>query len=121
MAAEKVKAFFEDPKVQEAIKGRSAPTSAENAVVLFAEVAGELGYDLTAEDFKALIPKSMEELKDRTDAVIEEIGELSDEDMSKVAGGAADQFGAAIGCIQSACSLTLIFDYWCDSQLIIPL
>ena len=117
MAAEDFKAFFGNPDVLAALEACPDAETVEDAVRAYAEVAGKFGYDLTAEDFEKAFPKSADELKARTDATIEEIGELTDEDLEKVAGGeSAGPVGS--GCIRVACAISMFFDYWCDANLI---
>ena len=54
-------------------------------------------------EFENAIPEKEQELKDRTDAIIGQVGKLSDEDLSQVSGGSVCTDMSKYGCVNLEC------------------
>ncbi|MBR5337170.1 MAG: hypothetical protein IK152_04235 [Lachnospiraceae bacterium] len=75
-----------DPKAQELLKSYDKPEPGKEAAV-YAEVASKLGYDISDADITGYIDKSTEAMKKRSEANMDKIEALPDEDLGQVAGG----------------------------------
>ena len=72
-------------------------------------------------EFENAIPNEEQELKDRTDAVISQVGKLSDEDLSQMAGGDDCTEWSSYGCSRVQCDNKSNHDcptyFMCDSLM----
>ena len=73
-----------DPKAQELLAGYGKPEDESKAL---AEVAGKLGYDISAEELRSCMEEAEKRIRENTKVTAEVIEQLPDEDLSKVAGG----------------------------------
>ena len=94
MAAENVKKILEalqsDPRAQELIKAVERPEDIDGELRIYAEVASELGYDITSEELKDYMEKAAALTTQKTETAASQIEELPDEVLDKVAGGKKD-------------------------------
>ena len=67
--------------------GRERPKNKEDAIKAYAEVAKELGEDISPEDFARALEEIEAEIHQRTEAVSSDMQELKDDDLENVAGG----------------------------------
>ena len=74
-------------KAKELLKGKEKPKSKEDAIKAYAEVAKELGEDISPEDFAEALEEIEAEIHQRTEAVSADMQELKDDDLEGVAGG----------------------------------
>ena len=74
-------------KAKELLQGREKPKSKEDAIKAYAEVAKELGEDISPEDFAQALEEIETEIHQKTKAVSSDIQELEDDDLENVAGG----------------------------------
>ena len=91
MPAEDIKKILDaltaDPKTQELLKARPEPASAEEAIRAYAEIAAELGFDVTESDLQSYLEKTEKMCKARTEATASRIELLDDDVLDQVAGG----------------------------------
>ena len=91
MATEKtleiLKKMKADPKAKELFEGMEKPKSPDEAISAYARVAGNLGYDITADDIKEAVKQEETRRKANTDKVVADMQELKDDDLEGVAGG----------------------------------
>ena len=91
MSSEKIqdmiKALSADPKAQELLANAVQPEDQEGEISVYADVARQLGYDITEADLKDYIEKTADLVAERTKEAEAGIQELSDEVLEKVAGG----------------------------------
>ena len=80
-------ALQNDPKAQELLSNRPTPANDEEAVKAYVELAGELGFELTAEQIVAEAANAAKELYARTEAAQSALEDLDQEDLEMVAGG----------------------------------
>jgi methylaspartate ammonia-lyase len=76
-------------KAKELLQGREKPKSKEDAIKAYAEVAKELGEDISAEDIAQALEEIEAEIHQKTKAVSADMEELKDDDLGDVAGGGA--------------------------------
>ena len=81
-------------KAKELLQGRERPKNKEDAIKAYAEVAKELGEDISPEDFAQALEEIEAEIHQKTKAVSADMEELKDDDLEGVAGG----YGAENGC-----------------------
>ena len=74
-------------KAKELLQGREKPKSKEDAIKAYAEVAKELGEDISPEDFAKALEEIEAEIYQRTKAVSADMQELEDDDLEDAAGG----------------------------------
>lgn len=88
---ETLKKFFEtlrtNPKAAELLKGKDKPKSSDELVKVYAEIAKELGFDLSEDDLKKGIKALEEEQNVKTGQAKESAQELDESELEKVAGG----------------------------------
>ena len=75
-------------KAKELLQGRERPNSKEDAIKAYAEVAAELGEDISPEDITQALKEIEAEIHQKTEAVSSDMVELEDDDVEDVAGGA---------------------------------
>ena len=76
-----------DPKAKELFEGMEKPTSPDEAISAYAQVAEKLGYGITAEDIREAVKQEETIRKAKTDKVVADMEELKDDDLEGVAGG----------------------------------
>ena len=74
-------------KAKELLQGRERPKNKEDAIKAYAEVAKELGEDISPEDFAQALEEIEAEIHQKTKAVSADMEELKDDDLEGVAGG----------------------------------
>ena len=74
-------------KAKELLQGRERPKTKEDAIKAYAEVAKELGEDISPEDFAKALEEIEAEIHQKTKAVSADMQELEDDDLEGVAGG----------------------------------
>ena len=74
-------------KAKELLQGRERPKNKEDAIKAYAEVAKELGEDISPEDFAEALKEIEAEIHQKTKAVSADMEELKDDDLGDVAGG----------------------------------
>ena len=74
-------------KAKELLQGRERPKNKEDAIKAYAEVAKELGEDISPEDFAEALKEIEAEIHQKTEAVSADMQELEDDDLEYVAGG----------------------------------
>ena len=75
-------------KAKELLQGREKPKSKEDAIKAYAEVAKELGEDISPEDITQALKEIEAEIHQKTASVSADMQELEDDDVEDVAGGA---------------------------------
>ncbi len=93
-------------KAQKLLQSKEAPKSKDDIIKAYAEVATELGEELSPEDVAIAVEEIETEIRQKTKAASSDIAELEDEDVEDVAGG-----GHPIEWCWS--------DYWCISFSVI--
>ena len=76
-----------DPKAKELFEGMEKPTSPDEAISAYAQVAEKLGYGITTEDIREAIEQEEARHKAKTDKVVSDMEALEDDDLDNVAGG----------------------------------
>lgn len=84
-----------DPKAKELFEGMEKPTSPDEAISAYAQVAEKLGYGITVEDIREAIKQEETKRKAKTDKVVANMEELKDDDLEGVAGGYWAEDGCA--------------------------
>ena len=74
-------------KAKELLEGRERPKSKDEALKAYAEIATELGEDISQEDFARALEEIEAEIHQKTKAVSADMEELKDDDLENVAGG----------------------------------
>ena len=74
-------------KAKELLQGRERPKNREDTIKAYAEVAAELGEDISAEDFAEALEEIEAEIHQKTEAVSANMIDLEDDDVEDVAGG----------------------------------
>lgn len=74
-------------KAKELLQGREMPQNKDDAIKAFAEVASELGEDISPEDFSKALEQIESEVHQRTKTVSSDMEALEDDDLEGVAGG----------------------------------
>ena len=74
-------------KAKELLQGRERPKNRDDAIKAYAEVAKELGEDISAEDITQALKEIEAEIHHKTEAVSADMVELEDDDVENVAGG----------------------------------
>ena len=74
-------------KAKELLQGRERPKTKEDAIKAYAEVAKELGEDISPEDITQALKEIEAEIHQKTEAVSSDMVELEDDDVENVAGG----------------------------------
>jgi hypothetical protein len=74
-------------KAKELLQGRERPKNREDAIKAYAEVAAELGEDISPEDFAEALEEIEAEIHQKTEAVSANMIDLEDDDLEGVAGG----------------------------------
>ena len=91
MSSEKIqdmlKALSADPKAQELLAKIGRPEDQNGEICIYADIARQLGYDITEADLKDYIEKTADLVAARTKEAEAGIKELPDEVLEKVAGG----------------------------------
>ena len=90
-------------KAKDLLQGREKPKSKEDAIKAYAEVAKELGEDISPEDITQALEEIEAEIHQRTEAVSSDMQELKDDDLGDVAGGICE----------TAFNGLCLSDYWC--------
>ena len=75
-------------KTKKLLQGTERPKNKDDAVKAYAEIAAELGEDISPEDFARALEEIGTEAQQGSEAVKAEMEELSDDDIANVAGGA---------------------------------
>ena len=75
-------------KAQKFLQSKEAPKSKDDIIKAYAEVATELGEELSPEDVAIAVEEIETEIRQKTKAASSDIAELEDEDVEDVAGGA---------------------------------
>ena len=76
-------------KAKDLLQGRERPKTKEDAIKAYAEVAKELGEDISPEDFAEALKEIEAEIHQKTESVSADMQELEDDDVEDVAGGGA--------------------------------
>ena len=87
---EKVKAFMEylgSPEGLELLRGKGKPSGPADACKVYAELAQEKGFDVSADDIAAYVRSQSKDRKEKTDAAAEAVERVADDEMDRVAGG----------------------------------
>ena len=74
-------------KAKELLQGRETPKNKDDAIKAYAEIAAELGEDISAEDLTQALEEIEAEIHQKTEAVSADMEELEDDDLKDVAGG----------------------------------
>ena len=74
-------------KAQKLLQSKEVPKSKDDIIKAYAEVATELGEELSPEDVAIALEEIETEIRQKTKAVSSDIAELEDEDVENVAGG----------------------------------
>ena len=74
-------------KAQKLLQSKEAPKSKDDIIKAYAEVATELGEELSPEDVAIALEEIETEIRQKTKAASSDIAELEDEDLENVAGG----------------------------------
>ena len=74
-------------KAKELLQGREEPKNEDEAIKAYAEVAAELGEDISPEEIAIALKEIEAEIHQKTESVSETIEELNDDDVENVAGG----------------------------------
>ena len=74
-------------KAKELLQGMEKPKNRDDAIKAYAEVAKELGEDISAEDITQALKEIEAEIHQKTEAVSADMVELEDDDLEGVAGG----------------------------------
>ena len=80
---------------KELLQGRERPKTKEDAIKAYAEIAAELGEDISPEDFARALEEIEAEIHQKTEAVSADMQELEDDDLGDVAGGYYYEDGCA--------------------------
>ena len=75
-------------KAKELLEGRERPKNKDEALKAYAEIAAELGEEISPEDFARALEEIEAEIHQKTEAVSADMVELEDDDVEDVAGGA---------------------------------
>jgi len=82
-----LKALKEHESAEEMIRKYPEPETAEDRIRIYAQIAGEMGHDVSEEDLKEYVAAKEKHLREKAEAASEEIQELPADDLSSVAGG----------------------------------
>ena len=82
-------------KAKELLQGMERPKNRDDAIKAYAEVAKELGEDISAEDIAQALEEIEAEIHQKTEAVSADMVELEDNDLENVAGGYYAEDGCA--------------------------
>ena len=74
-------------KAQKLLQSKEAPKSKDDIIKAYAEVATELGEELSPEDVAIAVEEIETEIRQKTKAASSDIAELEDEDVEDVVGG----------------------------------
>ena len=74
-------------KVKEFLQNVSEPADEDQAFEIYAEAAAFAGYEVTAQELKEASLSRKKALKEKSDAVTEDVEALEAEDLDQVAGG----------------------------------
>ena len=74
-------------KAKELLQGMEKPKNKDDAIKAYAEVAKELGEDISPEDITQALKEIEAEIHQKTKAVSADMVELEDDDLEDVAGG----------------------------------
>ena len=74
-------------KAKELLQGMEKPKNKDDAIKAYAEVAKELGEDISPEDITQALKEIEAEIHQKTEAVSADMVELEDNDLENVAGG----------------------------------
>ena len=88
-AEEFLKAVREDPEIREYIKDHALPEGMSDSEALTA-LAGQFGFDVTAEELSAAINARKAEISSAKASAEEAVNKLDLNDLDKVAGGKGD-------------------------------
>ena len=86
-------------KAQKLLQSKEAPKSKDDIIKAYAEVATELGEELSPEDVAIALEEIETEIRQKTKAASSDIAELEDEDVEDVAAGRGEGWCWS--------------DYWC--------
>ena len=56
-------------------------------IICYAQIAAELGYDITAEEIREVVNQEEARIKAKTEKIASDMKELNDDDVEEVAGG----------------------------------
>lgn len=91
MSKENARSFleegFKDPKVEELLQAQAKPETDEDELKIYAAVAGQVGFDFTAEELLDAVKEKGEEQASRTEAQVQGLEPMPDQDLKQVAGG----------------------------------
>ena len=92
MNQERVKVFLEalktDPKAESLLQARPEPKTDADRFRAYAEIAKELGYDVSEAELEAYLTEMEKTLQEHAKSAEALVTELSGDEMDKVAGGA---------------------------------
>ena len=74
-------------KAKELLEGRERPKNKDEALKAYAEIAAELGEDISPEEITEALKEIEAEIHQKTEAVSSDMVELEDDDVENVAGG----------------------------------
>ena len=111
---ELLKKMKADPKAKELFEGMGKPTSPDEAISAYAQVAEKLGYGITVEDIREAIKQEETIRKAKTDKVVADMDALEDDDLEGVAGGFYSyELGSSKDC--TAAMLQKVYDKCADN------
>ena len=122
-----LKALSAEPKAQELLAKVERPDDQDGEICVYADIARQLGYDITEADLKDYIAKKEDLVAARTKEAEAEIKELPDEVLEQVAGGkkehdeCKDTYRDYENCwAKDGCDFALIWygDYHCYRYMI---
>ena len=90
-------------KAKELLEGRERPKNKDEALKAYAEIAAELGEEISPEDFARALEEIEAEIHQKTEAVSADMEELKDDDLENVAGGKENP----------ECKETVDYSEWC--------
>ena len=82
-----LEALRTSPEAEEFLKNRPAGGSMEEETAAYAEIAGRLGYEISAEELRAYAEETAASRRGRTEQAANTIRSLSEDEMSEAAGG----------------------------------
>ena len=86
-ALEILKEMKKDSKAKELFEGMGKISSLDEMAAALAQIAGKLGYGITAEDIREAVEQEEAKRKANTDEVVADMEALNDDDLENVAGG----------------------------------
>lgn len=99
-----LKAVHDDPEVREQLKKQSPPTTDEEAVKVYVDLASSLGYTITTDEIARGLTGAEKYMQGKSDSAAASVKEALDESaLEQVAGGGVDP----------RCSTTFSTGEWC--------